>query len=93
MTSFTYSSIVFSQDSYIDFKQLSELKNFFNDTRVSTFNVTCRSWIDYVKELNIKFIVYDSKFEKSLLSSRQLQLIYFDDNYIICKVKDSGAGE
>ena len=68
-------------------QQLSELKDLF-DFKPSAFNVETRSYADYIKEFNIEFLVYDkNRFDGKLLSSQILQIVYSNDEYLICKIK------
>ena len=69
-------------------KQLSELKNLFDFKSESPFDVKTRDYADYIKEFKIEFLVYDkNRFDSKLLSSNLLQLVYSNDEYVICRIK------
>jgi hypothetical protein len=86
----TYQILTFSRSSYPEMPQLNELRNMFDVKPASAFNVTTRDYADYIKENNIEFVVYDkSRFDVKLLYSNLLQLIYSNDEYVICQIKNS----
>lgn len=83
--SFSYSLINFSEESFqgLDlskFEELFELK--------SNFEIQYRDYLTYIKEFEIRFLVFSKEsFRSQLLNSRFLQLIYADDKHAICKVR------
>jgi hypothetical protein len=86
----TYQILTFSQSSFPERQQLSELKSMFDFKSASAFDVTTRNYMDYIKQLNIEFVVYDkNRFDAKLLSSEILQLVYSNDKYVICRVKSN----
>jgi hypothetical protein len=88
----TYQILTFSKSSFPEMPQLSELRNMFDLKPASAFNVTTRDYADYIKENNIEFVVYDkSRFDIKLLYSNLLQLIYSNDEYVICEIKNSSV--
>lgn len=88
--SFAYQILTFSKSSYPEMPQLNELENMFALKSATAFDVTTRNYADYIKELNIDFLVYDkNRFDSKLLSSQLLQLVYSNDKYVICRIKSN----
>jgi hypothetical protein len=89
--SVTYQILTFSKGSFPEMLQLpSELESLFELKPASAFQVTTRDYRSYIKEFGIEFLVYDkNRFDSKLLNSRILQLIYANDEYVICKIKTS----
>jgi hypothetical protein len=86
--SYTYQILTFSKSSYPEMQQLSELKSVFNLRPASAFDVETRDYADYIKEFDIEFLVYDkNSFDSKLLGSQLLQLVYSNDEYVICRIK------
>jgi len=86
----TYQILTFSQSSFPEKQQLSELKSMFDFKSASAFEVKTRNYMDYIKQLNIDFVVYDkNRFDTKLLRSEILQLVYSNDKYVICRVKSN----
>jgi hypothetical protein len=81
-----YQVLTFSKTSYPQM-QLSQLGQMFGSKPASPFDVMTRDYTDYIKQNNIGFVVYDkNSFDARLLRSNQLQQIYSNDEYLICKV-------
>jgi len=88
-TLFTYQIVSFSKSSFSEMPTLNELGSMFDFKPSSTFDVTTRSYLDYIREKNVEFVVYDkSRFDSKLLYSNILQLVYSNDGYVVCRVKD-----
>ena len=86
--SLSYQVLTFSRTSLPELQQLGELNGLFDSKVASGFTVSSRSYADYIRELDLKFLVYDkSKFDGKLLNCELLQLIYSNDGYVICMVK------
>jgi hypothetical protein len=86
----TYQILTFSKSSFPEMPQLSELKNLFDFKSASAFDVISRSYVDYIREKKIDFVVYDkNRFDSKLLSSKILQLVYSNDGYVICRIKNN----
>jgi hypothetical protein len=52
------------------------------------FTVATRDYIDYIKDNNIGFIVYDrNHLDTQMIHSKILQLIYSNDRYVIFKIQ------
>jgi hypothetical protein len=88
--SLTYRILTFSRTSFPEMQQLSELENLLDSKAASSFVVSSRSYADYIRELGIKFLVYDkNRFDSKLLNCELLQLVYSNDGYVICKIKSN----
>lgn len=88
--SLSYQILSFSRTSNPELHQLEELKALFNSKIASGFVVSSRSYVDYIRELGVKFLVYDkSRFDSKLLNCDLLQLVYSNDGYVICRVKNN----
>jgi len=86
--SLSYQILAFSRTSIPELQQLDELKKLFDSKVASGFVVSSRSYVDYIRELGVGFLVYDkSRFDSKLLNCELLQLVYSNDGYVICKVK------
>jgi hypothetical protein len=86
----SYEILTFSKSSYPEMQQLTELRPMFDFKPTSTFDVTTRDYIDYIKQAKVEFVVYDkNRFDAKLLRSNVLQLVYSNDEYVICKIKSS----
>ena len=85
---FTYQVICFSKSSFSEMPALDELRNMFDFKPASAFDVTTRSYLDYIREKKVEFLVYDkNRFDSKLLQSNILQLVYSNDGHVICRVK------
>jgi len=88
--SLSYQILTFSRTSFPELQQLDELNELFDSKIASGFAVSYRSYADYIRELGVKFLVYDkSRFDGKLLNCELLQLVYSNDGYVICMVKDN----
>jgi hypothetical protein len=84
----SYQLLTVSQNSFPTFQNAADFRSFF-DTKGS-FTVIYRSYVDYLREQDIHFMVSDSKsFDSSLLKSGKLELIYANDGYVILKFNDA----
>jgi hypothetical protein len=85
---FTYQFLTFYQNSYAAFQQPYDLASLFNHTSYNTFEIKCRDFVDYIREYNIAFLVYDAEhFDRSLLRSSRLHLVYSNNGCVICKIE------
>jgi len=87
--SFTYQILTFSQSSFPKIQDLNELKTLFDFKLVTTtFDVKSRDYHNYIKENNIKFIVYDkNQLDSKLTRAKILELVYANDRYVIFSIK------
>ena len=86
----SYQILTFSQTSFPKTQPPDELVGLFNSKSASAFDVKCRDYASYVKEQNIGFTVYDvQRFDPSLLHSKILQVVYSNNEFVICKIRSS----
>jgi hypothetical protein len=90
MVSATYQILTFSKSSYPEMPQLSELRQMFEFKPSSPFDVKTRDYIDYIKENDIAFVVYNKdRFDLKFLHTNLFQLVYANSMYVICKIMNS----
>jgi hypothetical protein len=88
--SFTYQVLTFSKNSYPEMQQPSELKSLFELKPPAPFEVKSRDYHDFIKEENIKFIVYDkNELDTKIIRCKLLELVYSNDRYVIFRVKSN----
>lgn len=86
--SLSYQVLTFSRTSLPELQQLGELNGLFESKVASGVAVSFRSYADYMRDLGVKFLVYEkSRFDGKLLNCELLQLVYSNDGYVICMVK------
>jgi hypothetical protein len=87
---FTYQVLTFSKSSYPEMQPLSELKSLFELNPSAPFEVKSRDYHDYIREENIKFIVYDkNQLDTKIIRCKLLELVYSNDRYVIFRVKSN----
>jgi hypothetical protein len=87
---FTYQVLSFSKSSYPEMQQPSELKSLFELKPSAPFEVKSRDYHDYIREENIKFIVYDkNQLDTKIIRCKLLELVYSNDRYVIFRVKSN----
>jgi hypothetical protein len=87
--SFTYRILTFSQSSFPETHNPSDLKGLFDLKPAATFDVQSRDYHDYIKENNIKFLVYDkNQLDTKLVRAKILELVYSNSRYAIFKIKN-----
>ena len=87
---FTYQVLTFSKRSYPEMQQPSELKSLFEFKPLTPFEVKSRDYRDFIKEKNIKFIVYDkNQFDTKIIRCKFLELVYSNNRYVIFRVKSN----
>lgn len=88
--SLAYSIAAFSGESYD--VNLDEFGEVFGLEMEGNFTVQYRDYLTYVKEMAIQFLIFEKeKFRNEFLNSNFLQLVYSNDFYVICKVKEGTA--
>lgn len=88
--SFTYQILTFSKNSQPEMMRLSEVKSLFTAKLAKPFEVRSRDYREFIKERNIKFIVYDrNKLDTKIIGCRRLEVIYSNDRYVIFKIKSN----
>ena len=88
--SFAYQTLTFSQSSFPEMKNLSELKGLFDFKPAAAFEVQSRDYHDSIRENNIDFIVYDkNQLDTKLVRAKILELVYSNDRYVIFKINNN----
>jgi hypothetical protein len=81
----SYQVLTMSKNSFsgLQPEELQELFNF----KPKEFTVATRDYIDYIRDNNIGFIVYDrNHLDTQMIHSKLVQLIYSNDRYAIFKI-------
>lgn len=85
--SFSYQTLTFSKESLPQTVQPTQIKEMFVTQPLSYFTVVSRSYLDFIKESDISFLVYDRfQLDTKLVRNEILELIYSNDRYVIFKV-------
>jgi hypothetical protein len=88
--SFSYQTLAFSKSSNPTVQMPTDVKSLFEAKTPTAFEVKSRDYEDYIRENNIKFIVYDkNQLDTKMVHSRLLELIYSNDRYVIFKIRDA----
>jgi hypothetical protein len=88
--SFGYQFLAFSRSSNPRVQMPTDVKSLFADKTPEVFEVESRDYEDYIRENNVKFIVYDkNQLDTKMVHCKLLELIYSNDRYVIFKIKDS----
>jgi hypothetical protein len=86
--SLSYSIVAFSEESFrkIDFNSFDEV---FTLNIINNFTVQYRDYLTCAREEGIKFLVFDrDKFRNEFLNNGFLQLVYSNNRYVLCKIKE-----
>jgi len=86
--SLSYSIVALSEESFrkIDFNLFDEV---FTLNITNDFIVQYRDYFTCAREEGIKFVIFDrEKFRNEFLNHGFLQLVYSNNRYVICKIKD-----
>jgi hypothetical protein len=87
--SFAYQVVTFSKSSNPAAKSLPDVKSLFA-AKVPVFDIMSRNYQNYIKEYDIKFIVYDkNQLDTKMVNSKLLELVYSNDRYVIFKIRNS----
>jgi hypothetical protein len=87
--SLAYQVLAFSKSSYPTVQMPSDLMSLFAAKVPAGFEVESRDYKDYIRENDIKFIVYDkNQLDTKMVNSKLLKLIYSNDRYVIFKIKN-----
>jgi hypothetical protein len=96
---YQFNDLTVNQTASRSYQVLSLSKNSFPTLQPDTlqglfsfkpaeFTVATRDYIDYIKDNNIGFIVYDrNHLDTQMIHSKILQLIYSNDRYVIFKIQ------
>jgi hypothetical protein len=87
--SFGYQIVTFSSSSNPSAQAFPDVKNLFA-MKVNTFEVESRNYEDFIRENDVKFVVYDkNQLDTKLANSKLLELIYSNNRYVIFKIRES----
>jgi hypothetical protein len=87
--SVTYQTLSFSMTSYPQLKDPRDMNTLF-DLKATSFDVQARNFASIIRDNHVAFIVYDAtRFDKRLLSSGWITLVYSNDEYVVLKIKTS----
>jgi len=87
--SFSYRTLAFSKSSLLEVQESNDVGALFALTPHVAFVVETRDYHEYIKNENIRFIVYDrNKLDTKIIRSNMLELVYCNDRYVIFKIKD-----
>ncbi len=85
-----YQISTFSKSSNPTVQMPPDVKSLFNAKAPSAFTVQSRDYEDYIRENNVKFVVYDkNQLDTKIVNSKLLELIYSNDRYVIFKIRES----
>lgn len=85
--SFTYQTLAVS-DSVNPKIEVSGIKSLLETKATNTIDVKSRNYEDYIRQNNVKFIVYDkNQLDTKMVNSNVLELVYANDRYVIFKTK------
>jgi hypothetical protein len=85
--SFAYKILAFSKSSNPTVRMPTDLKDYF-ETKTSHFEVRSRDYLDYIRDNNVRFIVYDkNQLDTKMAHSKLLQLVYSNNRYVIFRIK------
>jgi hypothetical protein len=88
--SFAYQVLAFSKSSNPTVQMPTDVKSMFAAKAPEPFPVLSRDYEDYIRDNNVKFIVYDkNQLDTKMVHCKLLELIYSNDRYVIFKIKDS----
>ncbi len=86
--SVSYQLLTFAESSYPEKVKTDQLKSLFDFKPASVLDLEFRSYVDYIQQNKIDFLVYSvGEFDSNILRSGKLQLVYSNDGYVICRVK------
>ena len=84
---FSYIVVAFSEESFMKATFENIEKNF--DYSINLM-VTSRDWLSYVRREQIGFLVFNREnFRRELAASGLLQVVYSNDYYVICKLRNN----
>jgi hypothetical protein len=88
--SFNYQVLTFSQSSFPEMPNLTDLKGLFAFKPTTTFEIFSRDYRDYIKDHNVGFLVYDkNQLDTKIIRCKLLELVYSNDRYVIFKIKSN----
>lgn len=85
--SFSFQSLTFSEGSYYQTVQPNQIKAMFTAEPAWYYTVSSRDYLDFIKENNVRFLVYDkNQLDPKLVRSNILELVYSNSRYAIFKI-------
>jgi hypothetical protein len=85
--SVTYQTLTFSEGSYYQTVKPNQIKSMLTAEPAWYFTVASRDYLDFIKENNVSFLVYDkNQLDPKLVRSSILELVYSNSRYAIFKV-------
>jgi hypothetical protein len=85
---FGYRVITFSEGSHPEIQLQKDLRSLFGQKPSTSLQIAGRDYHDYLRENNIKFIVYDkNQLDTKMVRSRSLELVYSNDRYVVFKIR------
>jgi hypothetical protein len=85
--SFSYQTLTFSEGSYHKSVQPTQLREMFTVQPEWYFTVTSRDYLNFIKENDVNFLVYDKfQLDPKLVRSPILELVYSNNRYAIFRV-------
>jgi len=86
--SFSYQVLVFSESSLPIFQETDDINRLFEFVPSTQFAVAGQDYRDYIRENDIKFIVYDrNQLDTKMVQCKLLELVYANDRYVIFKIR------
>ena len=74
--------------SYPQLKDPKDMNMLFDLKTSEPFDVQSRNFASVIRDNHIGFIVYDAqRFDRKILGSGWVQLVYSNDEYVVLKVK------
>ena len=76
--------------SYPDLKDPRQMNTLFDLSVASPFEVQSRNFASIIRDNYVGFVVYDvDRFDRKILGSGWVQLVYSNDKYLVLKVKSN----
>ena len=85
--SFSYQTLLFSEESFHQTVLPSQIKDMFTAQPASYFTVDSRDYLNFIRENNVGFIIYDkNKLDPNIVRCGILELVYSNDRYAVFRV-------
>jgi hypothetical protein len=87
--SFSYQTLFFSENSYYQIVQPTQIKEIFTVQPTLHFTIDSRDYLNFIKENNVGFIVYDkNKLDTNIVRCGILELVYSNNRFVVFKVNN-----
>lgn len=84
----SYQMLSFAQNSYPQLQNYKDMNTLFDFQTEEAFEVKCRNFASIIRDTYIGFLVYsEERFNKDVLSSGWVELVYSNDKYVVLKIK------